>query len=426
MKSILKFVILIAPLLASCDSQREIAGEEISLIPIERVDIELNRVEQAIVVKQNEFSCNFFKNTLENSIVNNRKFVLASPISASMALSLLANGAAGETQKEILNALGFKNADMDAVNTFNFRLCDELKKVDNTVSLSLANSLWFDTDFKVKQSFIDDNVSSYGAEIFVEELASPETFIKINEWCSNKTNGLIPHFLDEPFSSASDFALFNATYFLGKWNVPFEKSKTKKQTFYSSNGEKSKVEMMNGELKTAYSEKNGVSIVSLPYGNRAFEMLLLAAGEKGDVLDFMSNMKPEDLYIGGSYNVTLTIPKFDMDFKTVINNTLRDLGICTLYDEEARDLSGISDSKVRLEKLAQQTRIIVDESGTEAAAVTGSYSWSSPGPDYIPPKPVVVVDKPFGFVIRETSTKTILFMAYVGVLDAPKMKETYI
>jgi serine protease inhibitor len=63
--------------------------------------------------------------------------------------------------------------------------------------------------------------------------------------------------------------------------------------------------------------------------------------------------------------------------------------------------------------LTTQARIIVNEEGTEAAAVTAAVMMTRSMP--MPPVPVVV-DRPFIFVVRDTRSGLILFVAKVETL----------
>lgn len=396
-----------AILLAGCHS--EDVPEKI--IPNAKVDIPISRSEKEIVNAQNEFSIKFFN---EYAKTDGKNFCI-SPLSLSMAMSMLANGAAGDTQTEILDALGFKASDIDAVNTFNKRLAVDLAAVDNTTKLSLANSIWIDNSFDVNRSFIDKNKDVYDAEIFHEHLTTTGTMNKINKWCSDKTNGMIPNFLDEPLQQAV-MALFNALYFKGVWRTPFDKDTSKKESFYNSDGTTTKVTMMHGEINCLYSQDaKGTSWLALPYGNGAFQMLIAmpSAVETMSVDSYISSLSAADveniLRSMRSTSMNLAMPKFDIHSKTILNEILTELGIVKLFGSE-QDLSGISEYKLPL-RVLQEAKIIVDETGTEAAAVTGVIMLGSPGPT---PSGKLTIDRPFAFMIRETSTGSILFMGRVN------------
>lgn len=69
--------------------------------------------EVAIATTTNSFSLDMYNATADKE--ENGNFMV-SPLSLSMALSMVATGAEGDTRAEILSVLGFGNADIEAVN----------------------------------------------------------------------------------------------------------------------------------------------------------------------------------------------------------------------------------------------------------------------------------------------------------------------
>lgn len=405
----------------SCSNDNSVVDDPIEDVAKPREDIAISRSEKEVVKAQNEFAMKLFNKVIESSeafVSSKYKNVFISPLSASMALSMFANGAVGDTQKEIIETLGFSAERMDAVNAFNYRLSQELMEVDNTVKLSLSNSIWVDTHFPVKQTFIEDNKAAYGAEIYEEPLSTIETMNKINDWCNDKTYGLIPAFLTRPLEGAA-LALFNATYFKGRWAIPFDKALTSKKQFFNLDGSRAKVDMMNNttELRVATFDE-GIAIVKLPYGNGAYSMELIAdiQNKQSRVGDFMKTFTGDsftEALRGMTYaEVNLSMPKFDIYTSIYLDTILKSLGIEKVFDFTG-DFSAISDEPIQNITIKQDAHIIVDEEKTEAAAVTGIAVVSSPMPTPPPLKLTVNLDKPFALIIHEVSTGAILFMGYV-------------
>lgn len=237
-----------------------------------------------------------------------------------MALSMTANGASGEALTEILETIGFDAADIHDVNTFNSRIVKDLCAVDRTTKISLANSIWIDNGFKVKDGFISDNRNAYGAEIFNEALSSAATMQKINSWCKDKTSGCIPTFLTEPLNPNCVIALLNALYFNGIWVTPFDKSKTEKGNFYNNGETLIQTDMMQTEIKCrAAHDSEGADWISLPYGNGAFHMIIIQPDHirPGCVGEYFSNISDEDFseMLSGlqETKMKLKMPKFDFE-----------------------------------------------------------------------------------------------------------------
>lgn len=392
-------------------------SEDSSNTPIPRVDIPMSRAESEIVNTTNSFSLRFFKKVLETE---NNNFG-ASPMSLSIALSMTANGASGEALSEILETIGFEAKDMKDVNTFNSRIVKDLCAVDRTTKISLANSMWIDNSFDVKPGFISDNRNEYGAEIFNENLGSSTTMKKINNWCKDKTNGMIPNFLDKPLDNNCMIALLNALYFNGIWTTPFDESKTEKGNFYNNGESLIQTAMMQTEFKCrAAHDSEGANWVSLAYGNGAYHMIIIQPDHirPGCVEEYFSHISDEDFdeMLAGliETKMNLKMPKFDFESSIDIKGILQELGIKKMFDGTG-DFSKIADTNL-IFKAMQKTRITVSESGTKAATVTKLDGWAtSPGPVHLE-KGTLTIDHPFAFFIREVSTGAILFTGCVNNL----------
>ena len=378
-------------------------------VPNERKNISLSRSEEEILNTQNEFSLNLFK-----YYIDKEKGCFVSPLSASMAMSLLANATAGETQREILDVLGFGEADIDAANALIFRLGNELAAVDNTVNLSLANSVWFDYRLDVKQLFIERAAASYGAEFFTVDLYSNSSVDAINQWCSEKTKGLIPEFLQR--APEGLFCLYNATYFNGRWSTPFEKSKTRKEQFHNLDGSHKNTDMMHGLFNICYNETDGIQIVRIPYGNGAYEMVVFVSADNHDIRDYMKSLTADQLKsrinTAGLCKVNLKMPKFNLENTMEMNDFFGKYGVKRIFDLTG-DFSPLTDGQCYTNKIKQKTHIIVEEKGTEAAAVTGIHNWGASLSGAEAPTVDVTVDHPFAYIIRECSTGAYLFMGCI-------------
>ena len=76
-----------------------------------------------------------------------------SPLSASLALSAITNGAEGVTQENMKAALGFQAFPLDLMNDFYNKLIPALQKADRQVTIHSANAVWIERTFPVKKPF---------------------------------------------------------------------------------------------------------------------------------------------------------------------------------------------------------------------------------------------------------------------------------
>jgi serpin B len=106
----------------------------------------------------------------------------------------------------------------------------------------------------------------------------------------------------------------------------------------------------------------------------------------------------------------LTFPRFKYGFKDKLKSILSDMGMGIAFTGGA-DFSNISDIGLQINDVIHQAFIETNEEGTEAAAAT----IVEVGTTSAPPAPITLnIDHPFIYIIRETSTNSILFMGKVA------------
>ena len=374
----------------------------------------IDETQKNIIKAHNKFSHKFFAYALEAANGDN---VAVSPLSAEIALSMLANAADGETQAELLNALGY--SDMTALNSFNRYILENLPMVDpSLVRLDLCNSVWLNSDRNVSltPTFTNALSNDYSASITSLPFSNFNINIKANEWVNEKTQGMIKKFYKEDDDiSFLKFTLLNAMYFNGKWDedCKFNKKNTKSEnfTYIDESGAKAskKVEMMATMYTGSGCEKKGeYNAVKLFYGQKAFYMLIVVP-EEGQDIDYCiynaMNDKASDVY-WQPYRITLKLPRFETEATILMTEFLIDAGI----NMESCDLSNVLTNDTPLINepilIKQCTAIKANEEGTEAAAVTGIDGVTS---TIIYPL-TVTADRPFGYAIVEKESNTIIMM----------------
>jgi len=351
------------------------------------------------------------------------KNILYSPLSIKYALSMLRDGATSNTYTEISNVVG--NA--------------ELPKYENIQSkLSTGNGIFIkDKYYKfVKENYINTLKEKYDAEIVQDKFESASN---MNNWVSKKTLGIIKRLLTDEVVQKQDNILFlvNALALNMNWYDPFNINDTKGEFFYLENGDLIEATTMkNKELKssgTSYYKDDEVTALEMDLNSNSdskFEFLALMPKEnlndyiqnisKEKINQIFENLKSSDKE---AYGVTVYLPKFKFDFDLDLKEDLKELGINDAFDEKKADFSKMID----LEKLQEETdyvnvyvsdafhRAEIDLSETGVKAAAASYFGMSGAKSLVIPKyPVVInINKPFMFVIRDSSSKQIWFTGKV-------------
>ncbi len=407
-KSIFGVLALVAVMFCSCSDD-----DEVNVGPDVEKDvkpIELTSGQMKIADDMNSgFVMNLFKQYYAST--GDAENSLFSPLSASYALSMLANGANGDTKEEILAVLGVADMDLDELNAMNKSLVSGMNTVDKRCTVNTANGLWLDSDFDALPEYKQVLESCYEAEISSINLQKNGKKI-INAWCEKKTNGKIKDVIQE-ISPETDFVLANALYFKGPWQTPFEKENTKKKQFTNHDGSKSEAYFMWREDKTRYYANEKYSAIALRLGDRSFDMDIILPNEGVSLDECVASVNVESLnQIDENIAlVNMYLPKFEVEGEKKLTEMLVKLGMKKSFTMES-DFSGIADKKGMVNGILQKNYIKVNEAGVEAAAVTVEDMFTDlPGEE---PTPIDFhVDRPFVYIIKEVNTNTILFMGAI-------------
>ena len=402
MKKLMMFLLLLS-FLPSCEMLQD---EEENVKPKEIV---LRAPLQKRVVQDNDFTFELLRKTIAN---NDDENVFLSPMSVSIVLGMALNGAENETETQIASVLQLRDMTYAEINEYYKIMQSNLPGVDPKVKLSIANAVWYDKLFNVKQSFLDVNAENFDAYIKMLDFQSPAALDTINSWCSRKTNKLIPTILDEIPAEAVMY-LTNAIYFKGLWSKKFDKKNTREAEFRNQSNQNVSVNMMSLKDTFMYYEDETAQYLSMPYGGKAFSMtvMLPVEGKSTDsLLVGFDATKWQNIQTGMTgREVQVFMPRLKVENKFKLKETLEDMGMPVAFTPMA-NFSGISDTPVMISDVIHKTYVTVDEEGTEAAAVTAvQFEYTS-----IPEYKLFNVNRPFVFIISEKSTGVILFAGKIG------------
>lgn len=421
--------------LLSCSSSEEMSenlGETKRVVDmLEKTQpIELTQEQKQFATDNNRFTLNFLKTV--NEADRRGKSFIYSPLSITYVLGMVNDAAVGETERELEQTLGFHEGGIQAVNDYCKNLIDNLPKVDEKVTLDIANALFVNKNkTTLKTQFQQDMQTYYDAKAEALDFKSPTTLDHINNWCKEKTNGMIPSILDEVNPDVVTY-LLNAIYFKADWASKFDTKNTKTETFTTNKG-KTQLPMMHQNVLISYLKNDTYSAVIIPYGSGLWNMTVLLPEEgktTDDVISEVANSyilnNPGWCDAGGNtfqgYEVDLKLPRFetasDTDEAGGLIPLMKKMGIHLAFDTDFAEIPNMCDKEnVYISMMRQKAKVKVNEEGSEAAAVTiagGIFTTTvCPTPSY--PKTEFHANRPFVYVIREASSGVILFVGkYTG------------
>jgi serine protease inhibitor len=344
--------------------------------------------------------------------------ILFSPFSLYSILALTANGAVGDTQKEILSVMKFDNL-LRSLNSKMRILNEKLFQSNQTFSrynstLRLGNAIFF----KEKPSNWIQNLAQKYYRSKVEELRNST---QVNEFISKMTNERIKKMIDEKTVEDSKMILISSIFFQSAWKYTFPNKQIYNDTFYFTNNTNKNVTYLSQIYKRGtvrFFENDEVQIIEIPYNYTSIRASVILP--KNMTLNEMINNTKKTSFtslrqkLNTVYDVKLSLPKFQIDFDVDMKEALQKMGMTKSFDASSADFSKLTGNKTELYimKVLQKTTLNVDEKGTEATSAT-AVSMGIRSSSSLSMTKTMIVNKPFIFLINHKDIEQSLFIAKV-------------
>jgi serpin B len=405
MKQLFYLGLLLTLSLIACESNNSNLNDSDPQIQLPEPDLDIIHANQL-------FALEIFKES--NRQTEETKNIILSPFSISTAVSMVYNGANGQTQKAMQNTLEFEGLSLEKINKGNMDNAGYLANVDPYVTLHIANAIFWDENLIFPfNEFISANETYYDAELSPMSFGDPAALPTINGWVNDKTNGKIEEILKEIRSDEVMF-LINALYFKGDWRFPFDPEDTKSNIFTLPDETTIQADYMNmtGSV-IPYANHPLYEAIDLAYGDSIWSMTLVLPRLTTQLVDLVGAMDiafySELTSTLSAAEVNIQIPKFELAYSADLKDILSLMGMEIAFDEGEADFTklGQAGGNIYLSRVKHKTYIKVDEIGTEAAAVTAV------GVGVESATPTLIFNRPFIFLIRERESGAILFLGKI-------------
>lgn len=370
---------------------------------------------------------------LENGDLDN---VIISPVAMASQLTLLHEGAGGETrtQLEKLTLMPDQGA---------LQAMSELKERYDCITkgtIESKNAMFLDQSFRAKPEFVN-RVQSTQANIFKLNFAEEPELSRniIDQWTAAQSGIENSELPKDSINQQTSMLLLSSVKFNAKWAVRFENSHP--GGFLLPDGKTKVVDMM--ELTTTlpyvisctdlpfepscHSDELVPSIINIPLEDPRLQITLVLPNSKlpvGQILAMSSQWLPYWRYVSESNfsNVLLRLPKIDSWTQMDLTNALFGVGISYAFDPFIANFTRISDNVgISASNIFQRNYLKWDLDGASAGGnIISSLKLSARGFHYMNDDSVIPqfnVDRPFVFIISDRTTDSNLFM---GVINDPR------
>lgn len=349
---------------------------------------------------------------------------MASPLSLALVLAILADGATDASTQGYDALLGLSGQDRDrawsAIQSSLNRYDGELKgfdpdKVPDKPLIHLANHVLIadKKDFKVKQAYLDAVLRWFSAEI--EQVGVDSMKENLDAWASRNTAGLIPN-SGIKVTQDTRLVVQNALLFAAQWDSPFTAESTHQEDFTLAGGKTVKADLMHDTRSIPHATGEGWAAVRLHYASGgdgrdsdlALDVVLPDAGTLPGAMDAGTWAEASKaLDKAETREVGLALPKLDLASEPKeLLDFLKEQGL------KPDGLDKIA-PELGLTQVVQQVRLILDEEGTVAAALSeaAGEAMAAPGPQIEPIK--FTVDHPYVLRLRDLTSGTALLEAAI-------------
>jgi serpin B len=284
-------------------------------------------------------------------------------------------------------------------------------------ALHVADALWAQQNTNFLPAYLNLVQTDYGAGFRqVNFSKSPDSVrASINAWVAQQTNDKIQNLLAPgTITPATLLVITNAIYFKGAWLHPFNKNYTEPDDFHLSAKQTVKTPMMDRTGSYNYYDGGTFQEVELPYEGNELSMVVLLPKTIDGLPALEKSLTAANLStwlnkLAPAPKVNLQLPVFTMTESFDLGGILSAMGMPQAFSGTA-DFSGMTGKPLfKISKAVHKAYVDVNETGTEAAAATGMMMV---GASQAEEQQIIVfdADHPFLFLIRDTTTGSILFL----------------
>ena len=332
---------------------------------------------------------------------------VSSPVSIGTAFSMSRAGASADSGAALDEIFGFPEAGAhSAANAVDLRLAEA--SVGPT-TLEVANRLFPDDSFSMLPEFLEVAAAQYGAVVQPVDTADGAAAARaINRWVSGRTRGLIPTIVNAGAVQDQQLVLVNTVYLKADWVEPFLAGRTEDGQFTTGDSRSVTVPFMSDREPTSrrFVQLEGADAVELPYKGGQLAMWLIVPHDAAGLPAVEEALDAEA--VTGLHSaaqeglVDVTMPKWEQTLPSAdLFEWLCPQGFCA-----GAGFDGIAPG-IFITAALHGAKVIVDEKGTEAAAVTaGVFAESGPPPADL----TIVADRPFLWAIVHQDTGALLFV----------------
>ena len=297
-----------------------------------------------------------------------------SPVSLYVAMAMLAELCDGESQAQVLRAMGAE--DLESLRQEIRQLWLESYCDNSVVTSRMGGSLWLNEQVAFNEDVLQTLADNYFASSYRVAMGTEAADQAIGQWINEQTGNLLETEAGNIRTKVQTLLqMYSTLYFKARWKDTFLPELTEKGLFhlYDADGASVECDFMHRESTGACRRGEGYTAAMLPFtaGGGYMTFCLPDSDTNVDALlqsdTLISELGEMDEY--GNI-IRWTVPKFDVSATMGLNELMKELGAKAVFDAQAADFTTLTEVPAYLDSVRQAARVKIDEEGVEAAAFT--------------------------------------------------------
>ena len=351
-------------------------------------------------------------------IKSDKRNQVLSPLSIFHALAVMAELTEGNTQREILSAMGLPDA---ASTRKAISILYRANLTTGGAEVRPSAMLWFDKTVNVNTEKMREIADSIYVGSRQGKMTDSDYQNAISSWLNKATGDVLPAGSKTlKIDDKTRMILLTTVYFHDKWRNEFERRKTKTAIFRAPDGDVMVPFMHQSYWLNVCIEE---SYTAVPLDFEGMNSLWFVLPKEGftpeDLLskDFFTSFPP-DWQHRVKRDVHMDIPKFEIHEDIDLLESLRTMGIHQLFSDKSQTPYTITEDgfDIKVDQAKHSTKLKIDERGCEASAYTVMVGIAA-GIPKTPPRMDFILNRPFLFALMGKGNLP-LFMGIVRQPDS--------
>lgn len=339
------------------------------------------------------------------------------PLSVSVSLSALANGANQNTLKELKTFLGNNNNSTDTFNQCSSYITQRMSFFNNEENgIFNVNSVWISDSWSPKRSFLQKYDNFYNSFVYKIDFSKENTNLVITNLLADNSNSLIP---DTGISIEDNYSLYLdcSTAISDQWLKGYSETDIKTGDFTTNTGNKTLVTYLTSVERSFKTDDAQGFIKDMK--NVPCKLICILPNENYSLKEYVNKLTGDKL-LDMPYSVSATdfaevsIPEFSISESKSLKDSLTQIGIDDIFSVDADFSKGFAED-IFVNDLTQSVKIEINKNG-----ICSSNSESNDESSTTEVDNSIIFNRPFVYAVVDNESYAPIIL---GTVNNPQISQ---